>query len=250
MKYVLGISLAIALSATGAFASGPSVPPQVHVQPPVALATTSWTGFYAGAALGYGSTNYDLGGSYSNPPISASLNLPDLGGQGGLFSLQGGYNYQVSDRMVLGLQLDGALTGITNDTSLSVTDGVDTLTASYELRPRRMYTFAGRVGYLASPDTMIYGLLGYTRASFAGDLDASINGTSIFSDSYSFSLNGVAVGMGMETRLSRNTTLGVEYRYNHMRRYSFYDGPALGGDLEVGFDTAIHTARVFLNVHF
>ncbi|MFN4099205.1 MAG: outer membrane protein [Pararhodobacter sp.] len=249
MKYLLSVPMALALSATAALASGPSVPPQVYVQPQVAMASASWTGFYAGAALGYGSTNYDLSGTYDDPPFSADLNLPDLGGQGGLFGLQAGYNHQFSDRMVLGLQLDGAVTGMKNSSSLSLTDGVDSINLSYDLSPRTMYTLAGRIGYLATPDTMIYGLLGYTRASFRGELDATDIG--LGSASYSFSRNGVAVGMGIETRVARNTTLGVEYRYNHMQRYSFYDGPLFGGDnLEVGFNTSIHTARVSLNVHF
>ncbi|MCB1404883.1 MAG: outer membrane beta-barrel protein [Rhodobacteraceae bacterium] len=245
----LGIG-ALLLTASTAMATGPVVTPQypVVVTPPAA---PSWAGFYAGGSLGVGSANYDLGGRYTNlAPVDIALNLPDLGGQGGLFALQGGYNFQLSSRWVAGVQLDATVTNIANDTSLSVAIGANTLNASYDLTVRSMYTLGGRIGYLTSPDTLVYGLLGVSRGNFEGSYAADINGTPLVNGSYDFSLNGAAVGVGVETRLSDRTTLGLEYRYNHMERYSFYDGPALGGNLEVGFDTAVHTVRAMVNVHF
>ena len=73
-----------------------------------------------------------------------------------------------------------------------------------------------------------------------------------FSDSYSFNLNGISLGIGMETRIGTNTSLGIEYRYTSLGRYSFFDG-VIGGSgesAEVGFDTDVQTLRMTLNYRF
>ncbi len=220
----------------------------------VALPAFSWDGFYAGGSLGFGSSNYDISATYTDPgaapPAFASINLPDLGGQGPLFAAQVGYNFMVSPMMVAGVQLDGTITGISNDTSI-VLGAPPVLGASYTLRPRTMITLAGRAGFLPSPDTLLYGLLGYTRGSFRGQLDVSAPPLGTVSQ-YDFSLNGATVGIGIETRVGRNATVGLEYRYTHFRRYSFYNGPAFTptDNLEVGFNTDVQTIRASYNIHF
>lgn len=241
-----------AASVTGALASGPIAPPPPVPPAPLPM-SAPWTGFYVGGALGYGASNYDIGASYSNPgiPLNLGLNLPDLGGQGGLYGLQAGYNYQLSNAWVIGAQIDAIGTGITNDTSLTAVLGPNSLAATYDLNVDSMYTISGRVGRLTSPDTMVYGLLGFTRGNFSGAYAASVNGTPLAAGGYDFSLNGLAVGIGMETMLSSNVSLALEYRYNHMDRYTFYNGPLVGGDtLDVGFDTSVHTVRAMINYRF
>lgn len=255
MKQLLWATTALTISASAAFASGPQLYTETVVETVAMTTPAPWQGLYFGGSLGFGASNYDLGGTYAapTPPLNVDLNLPDLGGEGAFVGLQAGYNHQMSDRIVVGLQLDGTFTGITNDTALNATLGTDTLSATYDLSPSTIYTLAARVGYLTSPDTMVYGLLGYSRANYSGDLNVSINGTSVFADDYSFSMDGAAIGVGMETRLSARTTLGVEYRYNHMGRYELYNGPlglAASDTLNAGFDASIHTARVFLNYSF
>lgn len=251
MRKTLTGAAALIFTASMASASGP-----VEVQPPPMAylpATTSWTGFYAGGSLGFGSANYDIGATYDNPgiPLTASLNLPDLGAQGALFGLQAGYNYQMSSNWVIGAQIDAMGSNITNDTALSVVSGPNSITGNYDLTVSSMYTVSGRLGYLTSPNTMVYGLLGVTRGNFSGDYNLAVNAVPLAAGSYDFSLNGMAVGIGMETMLNDHLSLGVEYRYNSMQRYTFYNGPLLGGDtLDVGFDTSVHTFRAMLNYRF
>lgn len=252
MKKILTCTSALVLGATMAHATGPvaMTPPPVYEVLP---ASTPWTGFYVGGSLGYGSSNYDLSGTYNNPgiPLNIGINLPDLGGQGALYGLQAGYNRQVSGNMVIGAQIDAMGSGITNDTALTLTSGANTLNFNYDLNVASMYTIAGRVGYLTSPQTMFFGLLGFTRGNFSGDYAATFNGAPVGAGGYDFSLNGVAVGIGMETMLNDHLSLGLEYRYNAMERYTFYNGPVAGGDnLDVGFDTAVHTVRAMLNYRF
>lgn len=241
---------AAAFAGSAAFAAGPApvaVEPEIYVAPAPAF---SWAGFYAGAGLGYGSTNYNLSGEYADGPDSIAIELPELGGRGGLASLQAGYNFMLSDTMVAGIQLDGTYSAINNTTAANLVIDGDTLDAEYRLAPRTMLTIAGRLGYLPTPDTMIYGLLGYTRANYRGVLEVDVNGVNVLDDSYSFSRNGAAIGMGIETRVSSNATLALEYRYNHMQRYSFIDETFEEESLEIGFDPSIQTIRAMLNFHF
>jgi len=252
MKKLSMATAALMMGSTAAFAAGPAmITAERDVYMPATPAPSfNWGGLYGGASLGYGSSNYDLSASYDNPPTSVGITLPDLGGRGALGGLQIGYNFQLSDTLVAGLQLDGTFTGINNTTALSFTDGANTLTGDYTHTPRTMLTLGGRLGWLSTPDTMIYGTLGYTRGSFRGSYDVSVNGTPALNDSYSYNLNGVSVGMGIETRVARNATVGLEYRYTQFQRYSFYDGPALGGNLEAGFDSSVQSIRASYNLHF
>lgn len=250
MQKTLMGAAALVFSASMASASGPIAPP-----PPVMVAqlpaTTSWTGFYAGGSLGFGSANYDIDATYTNPPLSAGLNLPDLGAQGVLFGLQAGYNHQLSSNWVIGGQIDAMGSNITNDTALNISLPPNSITGNYDLTVSSMYTVSGRLGYLTSPNTMVYGLLGVTRGNFTGDYNLSLNAAPVLAGSYDFSLNGMAVGIGMETMLNDHLSLGVEYRYNSMQRYTLYNGPLFGGDtLDVGFDTSVHTFRAMLNYRF
>ena len=248
MKRFATVVAIAAFSGSAALANGITmVPPDPVPYTPPAPAF-SWGGLYGGASLGYGSTNYNPTLDINVGMINLGLQMPDLGGRGALGGLQLGYNFMLSDNMVAGIQLDGVMTGINNTTAFNVGVGPFGVNAEYNLAPRSMITLAGRLGFLPTPDTMVYGLLGYTHANYRGALNVSVTpvpGT-IVDESYTFNRNGVAVGLGIETRIGSNTTLGLEYRYNHMQRYSFIEGPPV----DLGFDPSVQTVRAVLNYHF
>ena len=98
--------LAIA-SSNHAFADEPLVT-KASALPYVSGAPYNWTGFYAGGNLGvaWGSSNWNAG-----PGISGTTNLfqtIDTFDEGGSFfaGLQGGYNYMLPNRIVLGAEID------------------------------------------------------------------------------------------------------------------------------------------------
>lgn len=209
----------------------------------------SWTGFYVGGGLGMGSSNYDAGGSYSDrvpvPPVSIGLDLPDLGGEGFLGSLRAGYDYQVNETFVVGASFDAAFgKNIVNDTSLAVS-GLGNI--DYEISPSQTYTISARAGYVANTTTMLYGLLGYSRGTFEGDLSGSL----VPAAAYDFDLDGITVGFGMETMLTDQVSLGIEYRRTDFERYSFYDGTLNGTDnAEIGFDSSVQSVQALVNYRF
>lgn len=259
------IILILALN-TPVLADGPD-----HAPAPTSVAAPSvddfeWTGFYVGGSIGRGSSNYEIDGSYSNgnssPPISASINLPDLGGDGMIGSVRVGYDYQRSESLIVGASIDASFSDVVNDTNLNLSANfageadAETLNFEYELSPSKIYTIAGRVGYLANETTMLYSLLGYSRGTFEGNLSGSLtvdgNPAGNVSSSYDFELDGVTVGFGIDTMLAGNLGFGIEYRYTSFDRYRFYDGPLIGGgdNVEVGFDTAVQSVQALLNYRF
>jgi outer membrane immunogenic protein len=74
---------------------------------------------------------------------------------------------------------------------------------------RDLYVGA-RVGFLASPDLMVYGKGGYTAAKY--DVLASDGTTELETD---FNADGFRIGAGVEYALSGNTFAKVEYRYSN-----------------------------------
>lgn len=253
IKSVIAVS-AIALAAP-AFANGygaVEAPPPVIT--PVPMADDFWSGFYVGGALGYGSANYDIMGDldFGTPPndVSLAANLPDLGAEGFIGSLQAGYSHQFSGGFVVGVQLDGTWGGIENDTSISLDVGGNTeFEFDYDLTVSQMYTLSLRGGFLVNPDTQLYGLVGYTRGTFDGDLSVAFDG---FSDSgdYSFELNGLSFGGGVETRVTDAVSVGIEYRMTNFEDYEFIDIDEPGISANLGFETNVQTVRVFANYRF
>jgi outer membrane immunogenic protein len=202
--------------------------------------------------------------------FDASLNFDGIGGEGVLGTLQVGYDWQFDTRGVFGVFADADLSGISSDLdfSASVLDDDFALSGSGEIDMDWMWTIGARLGYLTTPDTMIYVLLGYTQAEF-DDANFSLN----FNDELAGliganaaqtvstnldSFSGYSVGAGIETRLNRNWGVKLEYRYTELSSeelFSVNETFDVDGDfVEVGasaeVDPSIHTGRVALTYRF
>ncbi|MFT7059213.1 MAG: opacity protein-like surface antigen [Pseudorhodobacter sp.] len=149
MKHLVAFTLASLLTAP-AFAGGlntaieePALAPPVFVEP--ARADGDWTGFYAGAQLGYGDVDSDGAGS---------------DGDGALGGLHAGYRQDFGN-FVGGVEFDFDLSQI----DLGATDELDNIT---RLKLLGGYDF-GR--------TLVYGTVGaaYANATIAG-VDGSDDG--------------------------------------------------------------------------
>ena len=174
----------------GAMAADLYVPPAAPA--PVATTTTNWDGPYIGATVGY--NWYD--------PTANGWNV----------GAQLGYNFQVADQIVLGIQGDVNWINTNYATNPSGWDGA----------------IVGRLGYDAGA------ILPYVEAGVAF---ADINFPSAPGPG-SQSGAGWTAGAGIEFMLADQWSANVEYRYS---RYS------LGGGVGDINDNAI---RVGLNYHF
>jgi outer membrane immunogenic protein len=249
------IAVSAIVLAAPAFANGyGAAEAPAPVIAPAPVADDFWSGFYVGAALGYGSANYDLYGDlgFGFPPndLSLTANLPDLGGEGFIGSLQAGYSHQFSGGFVLGVQLDGTWGNIENDTAVTLDVGGNTeFDFGYDLTVSQMYTLSVRGGFLVNPDTQFYGLVGYSRGTFDGALSLDFGGFSESGD-YSFELNGLTFGGGIETRVTDAVSVGIEYRMTNFEDYDFIDINEPGLSANLGFETNVQTVRVFANYRF
>lgn len=257
LKPLLIASAAVSALAAPALAGGPAV---VGAEPEVVAtarpAKSVFDGFWVGGGLGYGSSNYELGATASYGGFEVGgIDLPDLGGTGGLVTFQAGYGKVLNDKFVVGLQLDGAMTSITNDTRLWVDlsgpgEPGGEISGNYTLKPATLLSLTGRLGLLTSSSTQFYGVLGVSRGSFKGAYDLSIDGSGVIAGDYSWASTGTVLGLGMETQLSSHTTFGLEYRNTSFGNKTLYEGEIYNIDLNAGMDTTVQTVRATVSYHF
>ena len=179
----------------------------------------SWTGGYVSAGIGQGAASDELTLS-SKPPLPAvSAGIDGIGFHGGVFGVGAGYDFQVSPKFVFGGFADANFSELKNENSLNIAAGPLAINGGLSTQIDNLFMIGGRLGYLATPDTLIFGSLGYANAEFGdtnfnaslslGGPPLSVNGTLIESKRVS----GVFLGGGIETRLSDSLALKAEYRY-------------------------------------
>lgn len=95
-------------------------------------------------------------------------------------------------------------------TNSATTIGTESTNVSSLDELRSMFSFIGRAGMLAAPDTMVYGLVGLTEGHF------------VLPDSFDVAggrrgqwEEGVTAGVGVEHKLNEHWSLLAEYRYMH-----------------------------------
>jgi opacity protein-like surface antigen len=159
MKLLTSFAIATTLSAP-AFAGGLTEPVAEPVIVPVAIAvpvSADWTGFYAGAQLGYGDANTDVAG---------------VEGNGAFGGIHGGYRYDFG-QFVAGAEL--AYNG--SDIDLGTTGKLDDLTqlkftAGYDLGKTLVYGTVGASYANATVGGVEYNDTGYV---FGVGMDYAIN---------------------------------------------------------------------------
>jgi outer membrane immunogenic protein len=218
------------------------------VVPPAA--NSIWSGFWIGTSLGRGSSGYDINAKVvetADETVLGALDLPDLGGKGGLLGAEIGWGHEFGNGWVAGAQLDYTSTQIETDASLVI----GTLGAiSTTFRPQFIASSLLRLGYLVSDSTMIYGLAGESYSTFHGNAEASFN-ADVADATYGFGVYGATIGAGVETRLGEKTSLKLEYRATDFGEVGLISGPITS---EVNFDAAMATSaqsvRATLALHF
>jgi outer membrane immunogenic protein len=211
MKKTLLISAFAALVSTSAFAADLITPepvaPEVIDEAPI----SSWDGAYIGALGGAAwlKGDYDFGTS------SASRNKT-----GGLLGAFAGYNYQLGNNVVLGV--DGDFSYNWNEASVRGNDvGTDWSGSA-----------RARVGY-AFDDALIYGAAGWTASR--GYIDPATSGKK------TKTLNGYTLGAGVDYKVTQNIFARAEYRFND------FGTEKIGG---VNFDNKQHAVILGVGYKF
>jgi outer membrane immunogenic protein len=214
----------------------------------------NWTGLYVGAGIGYGSvaftpTLYNDDGSFND--------AFENGGHGGLITGVVGYDYQFWRRFVAGVFADYDFSSIAYKWSCGTLCTV--MPASGRFERDRNWSVGGRLGWLATPRTLLYVPFGFTQSHYRWD--GIIFSWDNSDTTYSKTSNGWFVGAGLETQLIGNFSLRAEYRYASLANFCIGSsatqtvGMCAGTDNRLGFpanvqDIVEQTGRVTLDYKF
>jgi len=272
-RFALTIAAAIGFVSVNAHAADLRMP--VKAPPPVAAAVWSWTGFYIGVNGGYswGRSRSDAAfttgtGVVIVPPAGSILgNGFDL--TGGLAGGQIGYNWQMSNWLI-GLEGDGQWASERGSTSFLcaapvvgaclpgltvVPPGATGTAGTISQKIEAFGTFRGRVGWLVTPEVLLYGtgglavgsvrtslgLAGFTTAGAPIAITAANSTTRV----------GWTAGAGIEGMFARNWSAKLEYLY--MDLGSFNNSLALAAPgLAINARSRVtdNILRAGINYHF
>ncbi len=214
MKYLAVASVFALASATSAQAADAVM--YQDASPNVASPAFSWTGFYVGGQIGYAWSDTDL-------KVSGRKDVPGYAGFGKSFSpdpsgfmggVYAGYNFDLSNNIVLGAETD--LAWVDTDDSESSTylrGSVSQYTVKGHLKEKWAGATRVRVGYAMD---RLMPFVGAGVAYSKIDSNAKFSnaaGTAFSKVSGDKTLTGYTLGAGVDYAMTDNIILRAEYRY-------------------------------------
>lgn len=314
MRQISIAALCIAASTALLSIAGPAIAGGPETDPfPCCTHASEWTGFSVGVGGGVAFLDAELSGSASRDDTIDVLGLVDLAtlsqsnnfdtsfGDTGYFgTVQLAYDQQVGYRWVAGAFIDADFSSDLeaefsdqSDFALNVLPGVlnlgiplSTITTEANIEHDWSFTAGGRLGFLATPSTLLYGLAAYTKVhlddptinvsfrdplGFIDDLippavTGGVNTPGSLAVRLDDELDGFTVGGGVETKISNPLSLKFEYRYTSLdgktegvsssRSGPLIPvlGPVVGRTIDeradADFDLDIHSVRAVLSYKF
>jgi outer membrane immunogenic protein len=229
-RAILGLCVLSALALPAA-AADIAKAPMAPSPPPAAVPAFSWTGFYVGVNLGYGST---FGTGERSLPLGPADSGAELSGP--LFGGQVGYNWQTGN-YVLGIEADLQAANIRHD--WSVTDGTNTADGTDKIS--WLATVRGRLGYAI--DTWLF----FATAGWASATFETTGATAAGPSSWTAERNGWTVGAGVEVAFGENWSTKFEYLYIDT---ATFNGNDVVGSLPASLQLHEHIMRLGVNYRF
>ena len=216
------------------------------------VAAFSWSGFYVGANVGYGTGHVgaDVG-------LTGNVLIPDatigLGSdvKGFVYGAQIGYNWQMG-QFVYGIEADMNFSSQKASNSVACVAVVGCL-LSVDSKIKSFETVRGRFGYTIFDRSMLYFTAGWARLSTSTTVNLALAGVSATLLDNSNSNNGWAVGFGYEQMVWDHWSYKLEYLYMSANNSnSIVAIPAVlgGGNVGVSGKVTDNVIRVGLNYHF
>lgn len=231
----IALAAAAALASAGASMAGGYTPPvaepaPVAVSPVVSAATPlGWSGAYVGGSVGYARSNSDeldvTGGAGTDTP-------GDLKMDGAVGSVHAGYRWQ-NNNWVYGAEVSA--------TGGNVEDTLDA--GGYTASEKMKYAVGlkGQLGYLVTPETMVYGSVGATHGKFDVAYDGP--GGTVNDD---FSKTGYSLGLGVERKLTDAWSVRGDYEF-----MNFGDETVTAADGSSSrFEPEVHKVSLGVNYNF
>ena len=233
MKKILFIGVAFAALTAGVSAQAADLPSRKKAPAPAqtyapAPAAFSWTGFYAGANVGYGTGSFTKQASTSAP---ANLGSP----KGAMMGVQAGYNYQVG-QFVAGVEADYDWANVASHSQFK------TLADTGSTRLTSVGTLRGRLGF-AADRALVYATGGLAYGTIHTK-DVVAAPPAVLSDRNGRA--GYALGAGIEYAFTNNISAKAEYLYTSLGNKTAFAGTA--DQARVGLKSS--AVKVGLNYHF
>ncbi|MGB8278649.1 MAG: carbohydrate porin [Methylovirgula sp.] len=217
--------------------------------PLVSSAGNDWDGFYFGGHLGYAWGN----SNWSTPGATGSIDMAqpiDTFNEAGSFfaGIQGGYNYMLPNRVVIGAEADASFPAWPNLAGLSV-GGTSTFTSptlgaeSYTDNLLAFGTVRGRIGY-APGNWLLYATGGFAWSRDQLTLTQLATGTTDLP--YLWRL-GWAAGAGVEAPIAPHWTARLEYLFTDYGTTSAFF-PMAGQ--QISSNLTLHELRAGLTYYF
>jgi len=210
---IAAASLSAVFVNLAAAADIPSAPAPYRAPVAVPVPTFSWTGFYIGAHGGGGwatdkVTDVTTGPAEFPAPFVYSTNKPS----GFLAGGYAGFNYQLSQWLVVGLDGDGSWTNISGD-STDPSLAVAGVNANTTTKINWLATASGRVG-VAVDKWLFFAKGGGAFAEFETNT-AVVNGAGVTTSNITSSDTriGWLAGAGIEWAFAPNWLVKAEYNY-------------------------------------
>ena len=231
----------ISAAAFSHIASAADLPMKTPVKAPDAV-VTNWTGVYVNGGFGYGLWSADT--TTVNPSTGACLLCvtQTQGGKGWLGVVGIGYDYQFASNFVAGVFGDvnfGRLKGTIQDQGPFFAG---------ETKEEWAWAAGARVGWLMTPEALIYVNGGYTSARFSGaNMVNTFVGASTGFSTPGVTTHGGFVGIGTEYALAGTLGLGPgwfwrnEYRYASYGSKSLTDTNGAGAQANITFKPVVQT---------
>jgi outer membrane immunogenic protein len=215
-RLLLGLSLS--LLTFSAFAADAVVEDVVIVDE-----AFNWSGAYVGAAVGYGWSDPEA--SFDDTP-NASVEYDVDGFLGGIYA---GYNYQMPNNVVVGVEADINYSDIDGDGD-AIQGGVVNLGFGGTAQIEWQGSVRGRIGY-AFDRILPYFAVGVAFGEIKHDFfDVPTTVTATFSDTFT----GWTIGGGLEYAVTDNIIVRGEYRYTDFGSEEYpVETPLDAHDLEV-----------------
>jgi outer membrane immunogenic protein len=207
----------------------------VKAPPPPPVAIYDWTGFYVGINGGGIWGRDHLSSSPADPGTTAfwagcfaAGTCPrDYGrntGSSGEVGGQVGYNRQFN-KLVVGIETDAQWTDVKSTASVLLANtgtGFVPYNGTASSKLEWFGTTRGRLGFLASPNLLLYGTGGVAYGSVAHSWTANFPATGQLVSGFNTDTRvGWAAGAGVEWKTTRNWIIGVEYMHIELDSGSF-----------------------------
>ena len=239
MKQIAAVAALVVFAATGV-AQAADLPVKAPMRAaPVAY---SWTGCFIGAAGGgvWGRSRH-ISGDLATLGVDITNNYNI---NGGILGVEYGCSYQ-SGQWLFGTESDFSWTGLRgganniapfNTASISSTD-------QHWLSTSRL-----RVGFLATPDLLLYATGGLATARVEAIVNAIAVGGGVISESRT--RWGWTGGAGAELHLSGNWSAKVDYLFVRLNDKEYFVPPPVGFASRGNVPVSEHIVRVGLNYKF